>query len=150
TKRLEGARLWLGLGLIAASAAIVIYLVHQPGIAGAAGWSLWLKAMGIWLAAWMMTEELAARPPQGAAGRSLVGILIPLIFGAFLLIIWEWVTVGFGIPLVLLPSPSAIGQAFVDFAPTLVDDFVQTFVKAVLSGWLIGSAAGFLVAIAAD
>lgn len=150
TKRLDGGRLWIGLVLVSVGAAIMIYLVHRPGIAGEAGWSFWLKVLGIWLAAWMATEQMAAYTPQTATGRSLFSIAIPVIFGTFLFLIWEWVTVGLGVPLILLPPPSVIGKALVDFAPTLVDDFVQTFIKAVLTGWVMGSTAGFLVAIAAD
>lgn len=148
TRRLDESRVWIALALVATGAGILTYLVHLLG-AGHAGWNFWLKAMGVWLAAWMTTEHLAKHTPRTAAGRALVDILIPVMFGVFLFLFWEWLTVGFGIPLILLPPPSVIGSAAIAFSQTLLDDFLQTF-KAVLSGWAIGSAAGLLVAVAAD
>ena len=73
-----------------------------------------------------------------------------LAFGAFLLFLWEVATVGFGVPAVLMPSPSAVGARFAGSLPTLWADFVQTFMKAVLAGWAMGCGAGFVVAILAD
>jgi NitT/TauT family transport system permease protein len=35
-------------------------------------------------------------------------------------------------------------------APVLLADFVQTFIRAVIPGWILGCLSGFLVAIAAD
>ena len=57
---------------------------------------------------------------------------------------------GFAVPFVLLPPPSAIGARLADSLPILAADFRQTFLKAVLAGYAIGCAAGFLVAIVAD
>jgi NitT/TauT family transport system permease protein len=55
-----------------------------------------------------------------------------------------------GVPPVLLPPPSAIWVKIIGSLPTLWADFQQTFLKAVLAGFAIGSAAGFLVAILVD
>jgi NitT/TauT family transport system permease protein len=75
---------------------------------------------------------------------------VPTLFGAFLFIIWEWVVVGFGVNAVLMPPPSAILGAMLGYAPTLAADFVQTFLKSVITGWALGSVLGFLVAVLAD
>src|SRR5216683_2844280 len=57
---------------------------------------------------------------------------------------------GVGVPPVLMPSPSAAAARFVSSLPTLGADFVQTFVRGVLIGYVIGCGAGLLVAIVAQ
>jgi len=74
----------------------------------------------------------------------------PIVFGLLLLWLWQIVCVGYDVPLVLLPPPSRIGAAIVTHLPTLAADFRQTFLRAVIPGWLIGSTAGLLAAIALD
>ena len=58
--------------------------------------------------------------------------------------------VGFGVPSVLMPAPGAIAARFAVSLPTLGEDFVQTFIRGVLSGYVIGCGAGFLTAVVAD
>jgi NitT/TauT family transport system permease protein len=106
--------------------------------------------VGIWLAAWMTNDALSARTSRSAIETRCLDLTVPVLFGLFLFIIWEWITVGFGVPSVLMPSPGAILRAMVGFAPTLMADFMQTFVKSVVIGWALGSALGFAVAIVAD
>jgi NitT/TauT family transport system permease protein len=74
----------------------------------------------------------------------------PIVFGALILWLWQVVCTGFGVPLVLLPAPSQIGTAFVGHLPTLAADFRQTFLRAVIPGWAIGSLLGLVAAIALD
>jgi NitT/TauT family transport system permease protein len=76
--------------------------------------------------------------------------LVPIGFGAFVLFLWEVFTVGLAIPMVLLPSPSAIAAKLVGSIPMLAADFKQTFVRAVIPGWLLGCLSGFLLAVLAD
>ena len=82
--------------------------------------------------------------------RRLEDILYPALFGAGVLIAWQLIVRGFNVPQVLLPAPSDIGAKFFASLPTLWVDFVQTVVRAVIPGWIIGSLAGFLVAILCD
>ena len=77
-------------------------------------------------------------------------LLYPAVFGLGLLLAWQVVVKGFGVPAVLLPAPSDIGAKIVTSLPVLGVDFVQTVVRAVIPGWLIGSVSGFFVAIACD
>ena len=77
-------------------------------------------------------------------------VVAPFLFGAWLLFLWEVIVRGVGVPPVLLPPPSAIWTKLIGSLPTLWADFRQTFLKAVLAGYVIGSGAGFLVAILAD
>ena len=77
-------------------------------------------------------------------------ILYPALFGLGVLLVWQAAVKGFGIPAVLLPAPSDIWAKLVTSLPTLGVDFVQTFIRAVIPGWIIGSLSGFLVAILCD
>ena len=80
----------------------------------------------------------------------MLGLVIPILFGAALIILWEVFTRSLHVPQVLLPSPSAIGHRFVNSVPTLWADFQQTFLKAVLIGYALGCLSGFIVAILID
>lgn len=133
-----------------ASAGALLWVVHLPGVAGVAGLGFWIGLLGAWIAAWALIERLTAWAPSSPALRTLVDIAVPLTFGAFLFLLWEVITVGCGVPMVLLPPPSQIAVRFASSLPILGADFVQTVVRAVLPGWLIGSAAGFAVALLAD
>jgi NitT/TauT family transport system permease protein len=150
TRRLDHGRLGIALACLVAGIAVLLYLVHRPGIVGDAGWSFWLKAIAIWIASWMAVDALSEVEPTTPAGERIVGAAVPVLFGAFLFVVWEWIVVGFGVPTVLMPAPSQIGAAMLRFAPTLAADFVQTFLKSVITGWALGSALGFAVAILAD
>lgn len=103
-----------------------------------------------WLLAWACVTQLSALNPEMKERATLLRLLIPAIFGAWVLILWEAATRGFGIPFVLLPPPSAIGARIASSLPTLAADVKQTILKAVLFGYVVGSAAGFVVAILAD
>ena len=103
-----------------------------------------------WLLAWACVTHLAALKPRMPERETLLRLLIPAIFGAWILIIWEAATRGFGVPFILLPPPSAIGARIASSLPTLAADVRQTILKAVLFGYVVGCAAGFAVAILAD
>ncbi len=82
--------------------------------------------------------------------RRAFRIATPIVFGLLVLWLWQVVCTGYDVPLVLLPPPSQIGAAITTHLPMLAADFRQTFLRAVIPGWLIGSAAGLLAAIALD
>ena len=77
-------------------------------------------------------------------------ILYPALFGIGVLVFWQAVVKGFNVPAVLLPAPSDICTKFMSSLPILWVDFVQTVIRAVIPGWIIGSLSGFLVAILCD
>ena len=77
-------------------------------------------------------------------------LAVPLLFGVLLLWLWELVTVGFGVPRILLPPPSMIGHALAANIPTLAADFQQTVIRSVIPGYILGCGAGFLTAVAID
>ena len=123
------------------------------GIAGFEGMALtpfYLLLAAAWLLAWRCVTVLSALAPVDRAARTLLGLAIPAIFGIWLLIIWEAVTRGAGIPFILLPPPSAIGARIANSLPILAADVRQTIFKAVLAGYALGCGAGFATAILAD
>ena len=82
--------------------------------------------------------------------KFLRSLLAPGLLGVAVLILWEAACRGLPISPILLPPPSAIWAKLITAYPILWTDFVQTVVKAVIPGWLIGSGLGFLVALACD
>jgi NitT/TauT family transport system permease protein len=99
--------------------------------------------LGVALALWRGMSLLAR-------GSPLVGPVIAVVFGATLIWIWEALTVGYAVPPILLPSPSRILETFLLRRDVMWVDFFQTYVRSAIPGFLIGSAAGFLTAVAID
>jgi NitT/TauT family transport system permease protein len=83
-------------------------------------------------------------------GPRWAGPLTAGLFGLWVLFFWQVGVTVFEVPRVLLPSPWAIVQSMGEHAATLGRDFVQTVLKAVLIGWVFGSALGFAVGVAID
>ena len=83
-------------------------------------------------------------------GSGPIRWLVPALFGAGLLLGWEIICRGYGIPSVLLPAPSQIWDALFREWPVLKADFRQTFLKAVIAGFVIGNLLGFATALIVD
>ncbi|SOE15690.1 NitT/TauT family transport system permease protein [Hoeflea halophila] len=109
-----------------------------------------LTAIVFWLAAWAANAWLARLKPKSAALARLINILIPVLFGAALIALWEGVTRGFNVPSVLLPAPSMIWDRILSSTHILWADFQQTYLKAVIAGYVMGCGIGFLTAILVD
>ncbi|WP_026618100.1 ABC transporter permease [Ensifer aridi] len=107
-------------------------------------------AILFWLCAWALNEWLVRQRFQSGAANNAARFAVPLLFGVTILVLWEGIVRGFGIPSVLLPAPSMIWQRLVNSLPTLAADFRQTFLKSVLTGYVLGCGLGFLVAILID
>ena len=135
---------------VGAHGAAWLLLGTLSGNEGFAGTSFFLLLAACWLLAWRCVTELSELKPTTPAGQWLLRLLIPAIFGAWILIIWETITRGAGVPFVLLPPPSAIGARIIGSLPILGEDIRQTIFKAVLIGYAIGCVSGFVVAILAD
>jgi NitT/TauT family transport system permease protein len=143
-----GPAVLVGLAVSAGAAIVVLGAVAAAGPAvGGAIWSLLIAA---WLLAWSSVDRLTSIRPAGAAAARLLGLAVPVLFGVWILVLWEALVRGLGVPAVLLPPPSAIGARLVSEIPTLAADFRQTFLKAVLIGWAMGCLSGFLVALVVD
>lgn len=108
--------------------------------------ALWI-ALNIWLAAWALNVWLAGRAVQGARAGKL---LVPLIFGAAVLVLWEGLVRGLAVAPVILPAPSMIAARVAGSLPVLWQDFAQTILKGAIPGFLIGAGAAFVTAIAID
>ncbi len=98
-----------------------------------------------WVFAWWLNLFLAEKKPS-----RITSFIVPALFGVTVLFMWEGMVNGFEINPVLLPAPSSIAATFATSLDTLWIDFVQTFVKGALSGYIIGCGAAFLTAVAVD
>jgi NitT/TauT family transport system permease protein len=127
-----------------------LLLTGITGNEGTARPSFFLLIAAAWLLAWRCVSMLADMHPRSAFTRSLLRLLIPALFGIWILILWEAATRGAGIPFILLPPPSAIAARIAGSLPILAADVRQTIFKSVLIGYVIGCASGFVVAILAD
>lgn len=138
------------ISLFGVHLAAVPALQGLPLLDGLGGSGFGCLVVALWLSAWFAVETLAnVRTDNGLVAR-LINLAIPILFGIWLLILWELLTRGFGVPKVIIPSPSDIGSRFAASIPILIDDFRQTFMKAVLIGYAIGCFSGLCVAIIAD
>jgi len=106
-----------------------------------------LGALAFWALAHWLNIRLANGP---ARNTRAVKLAVPALFGATLLVLWEGLVRGLGVPAVILPPPSAIAVRFSNSLDILWVDFVQTAVKGALTGYIIGCGAAFLTAIAID
>jgi len=148
--RAERAAFTAVLLAVAAHAGAWFAISLLPSVAGHAGPGFWALLFTSWLLAWRLVSQLAAIKPRGGLGGFLLKIVVPLIFGAWLLIFWEVIVVVFQVPSVLIPPPSAIWAKLTSSIPILAADFRQTFLKAVIAGYVMGCGSGFLVAILVD
>jgi len=101
--------------------------------------------LAVWFGAWAVNALLA----QTARGAG-VGLIVPLIFGATLLGLWEMAVRLYEISPIILPAPSAIWAQMLASTDILWADFQQTILKGALAGYVIGCGAAFLMALAVD
>ncbi|WP_119308562.1 ABC transporter permease [Cohaesibacter haloalkalitolerans] len=109
--------------------------------------TLVLAALVIWIVASWVNVKLSR---SKAHNTLLVRFLVPFIFGVTILVAWELLVRGLNIPGVILPPPTAIATRFAASTDILWLDFLQTFAKGALSGYIIGCGAAFLTAILID
>ena len=125
-------------------------IVHSEQVIGSAAPGFWVFVFSLGLSVWSCTSWLSSLKVTSRVADRLNRLLIPGLFGVWLLILWEFLVVGFGIPHVLLPAPSVIQEAFASSTDVLMADFRQTVIRAVIPGFIIGNAVGFVVALLAD
>ncbi|HHK74848.1 MAG TPA: hypothetical protein ENJ57_06755 [Rhizobiales bacterium] len=114
------------LPLVAAWFMILAALHHEAPM----GVSFWAALVAVWLMAWYGVDQLANATINSKPVANAVSLIIPVIFGLWLLILWQIITTGFKVPGVLLPPPSAIGARFASSIPTLWADFRQTLLTS--------------------
>jgi NitT/TauT family transport system permease protein len=145
-------RNWIGdliLGLVTTIAASLLISTVSDH-AGEATFGFWALMAATWAASWLFVERLATWKSSSPLTARLINLAIPTIFGFTLLVLWQLLVVGAGVPKVLLPAPSEIWIRLTTSVPILWADFQQTFLKAVLAGYIIGCGSAFLTAILVD
>ncbi|WP_417454390.1 ABC transporter permease [Kiloniella sp.] len=110
----------------------------------------WCLVLSAWLMAWILVDQLSAKKTKTPTAKRFYNIVVPILFGVWLLLLWELVVRGFQVPTVLLPPPSMIGARFMASTDILWADFQQTFLKAVLIGYVLGCGSAFITAILID
>lgn len=138
-----------GFAGVLCGAATTLTLLRDAGVDGSAAAGFWVMVLAVWLGAALCVVQLASVRPRDETPRRILNLAIPLLFGAVVFYLWEVLVRGFGVPSVLMPSPSAAAAKFVSSLPILWQDFVQTFIRGVLIGYVIGCGTGLLVAILA-
>lgn len=143
---------WLAGGICCAMVMIgswtVLRQAHQQTAGTESG--VWIFVISLGFLAWRGMGLLSVITVRQRSARLLLDLGIPALFGAWLIFLWEALAIGFSVPRVLLPAPSMIGGVFGSAGATLVGDFHQTFIRAVLPGFIIGCTTGFVAAVAAD
>ncbi len=136
--------------LVVIGAAVSLDVVHSTGDGVKAGSGFWLFNLALWAVAWRGIDGVAAIRGIDPGWQRLANLFVPAAFGLWMIYLWEIAAVGFGVPQVLLPPPGMIAERFMGSLDILWADFQQTFMKAVLAGYIIGCGSGFLVSILVD
>jgi NitT/TauT family transport system permease protein len=126
---------------VAGSFAAALLALSSP--AEAAPWGWLLLGCATLLAGWLIQRLSALEGGMRA-------LAAPLAFGATVLVLWEALVIGLDVPMALMPAPSAVLARGLASSGLLAQDFVQTFLKAVLAGYALGCGAGFAVALLVD
>ncbi|GAB2182704.1 ABC transporter permease [Roseibium sp. LAB1] len=137
------------LGLVTAVAAWLLISTASNHV-GQATLGFWALVAATWAASWLFVERLATWRHMSPLATRLINLAIPALFGITLLVLWQILVTGAGIPKVLLPAPSEIWIRLTSSGSTLWADFRQTFLKAVLAGYAIGCGSAFITAILVD
>ncbi|MHA1524663.1 MAG: ABC transporter permease [Alphaproteobacteria bacterium] len=119
-------------------------------VAGAGGIGFTGMVISTWLMGWHGVKQLADYETGKALLDRLISLAVPVLFGAWLLILWELAVRGYGVPGVLLPAPSQVYVRLITSVSILMADFKQTFLHAVLIGYAMGCGSGFIVALLID
>jgi NitT/TauT family transport system permease protein len=127
----ETLRLTAGFAL-----AILVSVVIEPRV---------VPVLVVWGALWWVNIRLANLPRT-----PVTRLAVPVIFGATILIVWQMLVRALDVPGVILPAPTDIAARIAQSPGILWADFLQTFVKGALSGYVIGCTAAFLTAIVID
>ena len=135
---------------VAAHGAAWLLISGIAGFEGTARAPYYLALAAAWLLGWRCAAVLSGMKPAGKGQAMALRLVIPTIFGLWILILWEAITRGAGVPFILLPPPSAVAVRIAHSLPILAADVNQTILRAVLVGYLLGCGAGFAVAILAD
>ncbi len=141
---------FLLIAVSVAGASAAYDLFDNPEIVGETGSGFWFFIFALWALIWRGIDKVSDFSSLDKVKQTTVDLFIPIAFGVWLIYVWEVIVIGLGVPQVLLPAPSSIGVRLVGSVDILWADFVQTFMKAVLTGFVLGSGSAFIVAILVD
>ena len=102
-------------------------------------------ALFFWLFTWFVNVRISRTKLT-----KLTKVIPPIFFGASLILIWEASISAFNVSAVILPAPSAVFTKLLNSTTILWIDFVQTFIKGALSGFIIGCSAALFVTLIVD
>lgn len=132
------------------SLAALLLLRGITGFEGTALAPYYLLLAAAWLLGWRCVAVLSSMKPAHRWMSTALKLAVPALFGIWILVLWEAITRGAGIPFILLPPPSSVGVRIVNSLPVLWADVNQTIFRSVLIGYVLGCASGFITAILAD
>ena len=135
-------RRWVRIMGLALTAHIIPYLLFSGliGHEGAATGAFFLVLAAAWLLAWALVTVLAEIRTSRGDVRMVLSLIIPVIFGVWILIIWEAVTRGLGIPFILLPPPSAIFVKLISSLSVIAADVTELLRDLAGRGVLVAAA----------
>jgi len=135
----------VALGVLIIWTLLMAVLLMRPAAFGQNGSQFWLAVSALALLAVVSVQRLAA-----LARPLLPASVVAGLFGLWILYFWQLLVTAFAVPQVLLPAPLDIARAMYDNGWILAGDFVQTVMKSVLIGYLLGSGLGIIVGLLID
>ena len=121
-----------------------------PMVEGDAGWGFWALVVASWLLAWRLVTSLSLARTRSRILSVILKVLVPFLFGVWLLFLWEVIVRGFGVSPVLLPPPSAIWAKIARRAADPLGRFPADLPEGGARRLRHRLPRGFLVAILAD
>ena len=106
--------------------------------------NLVIMAFLIWILAWFLNVKLA---DSSLSESRIVKFIVPTIFGATIIVVWELLVRGWQVPLVILPPPSLVIITASENLDILWKDLNQTFFKGALRGYIIGCGSAIIVGV---
>lgn len=128
------------------AAAAPLMLIDGERVQKLEALGLWIFVGGLGFLSWRAMERMSWL----TKGQPVASLIVPAFFGAWLLYLWQIFVTGFQVPMVLLPDPVQIAVKFSANTDILWADFYQTFMKSVISGFVLGCGSGFIVAVLVD
>jgi NitT/TauT family transport system permease protein len=135
--RVWSATLLAPIGLVGAS----LTVLNLEGVA-AAGY--WMTFWGFLLIALAGIGHVSTAPAATKWQKKLSAYLPPAVVPMVLLLIWQGLVVGFGVPKGIFPSVADVYRVLTSSYAVLLADSYVTFVKEVAFGFILGLIGGFL------
>lgn len=140
------------LATLSALAPLILLATHVAELLDAASWrkGFWCYTAALALLAITTVRRLARLSPRTAVGAWGAQYGTPLVFGAWVIVLWQLLVRAFDVPQVLLPAPSTVWDSLLGGFGVLLGDFIQTVLHSVLIGLAGGCALGFATGVLID